>query len=100
MTPKMITDKHNRPDAREGAPLRFGDAIKGEHEQQPGELLDDREATRRADKQRYEAQKGEAADYPGDSGKQAAARLKDEPNTQTAVGKEVVKEAAIGTREK
>jgi hypothetical protein len=38
----------------------------------------DAEVTRAADKQRYEAQKDEAEEYPGDSGAQAQARLKDD----------------------
>jgi hypothetical protein len=53
-----------------------GDPLHGEHE--VTEPSHDADVTRAADKQRYEAQKNEAADYPGDSGAQAQARLKDD----------------------
>jgi hypothetical protein len=52
-------------------PADRSDPLRGEHEQQEGELLPDDEVTRRADKQRYEAQKSEPLEYPGDSGAQA-----------------------------
>jgi hypothetical protein len=56
-------------------PRAQGDPVKGEHEQRYGELLDEREVTNRADKQRAEAQADEPEDYPGDSGEQAKQAL-------------------------
>jgi hypothetical protein len=54
---------------------RQSDPLHGEHEAQPGELLPHDELNARADRQRYEAQKDEPLEYPGDSGLQAKARL-------------------------
>lgn len=57
-----------------GDATRQSDPLHGEHEAQPGEMLPHDELNAKADRQRYEAQKDEPLEYPGDSGLQAKAR--------------------------
>jgi hypothetical protein len=76
------------------------DALKGEHEVQPGDdLRSDKQVTRQADKQRYEAQKHElkefGPEYPGDSGLQAQAAAK-AAGSKDDLEKAVEKTAKVG----
>jgi hypothetical protein len=73
------------------------DPLHGEHE--VTEPADDRVVTAGANKQRYEAQKDEPADYPGDSGKQAKALLDEQDDPQDKIAKEKTKEADAGTKQ-
>jgi hypothetical protein len=73
-----------------------GDPMHGEKE-----ILEpayDAEVTRAADEQRAFAQRDEVEDYPGDSGKQAAARVKaDAYHGLGGLAKQVVADAERGT---